>query len=87
VLYDDGRIGDQGPEVVGPNTRVALEVFEKGSLVGVVIGVCLNYHHDCMSVASSLGGDQGGAYTTASPRAASGSACASCSDSERCPCA
>jgi len=39
VLDDDGGVGDQGPEVVGLEARVALEVLEEGGLVGVVVGV------------------------------------------------
>lgn len=40
VLQDDGRVGDEGPKVVGLEARVALEVFEKGGLVRVVVGAC-----------------------------------------------
>jgi hypothetical protein len=40
VLHDDGRVGHQGPEVVGADAGVALEVLEEGGLVGVVVGVC-----------------------------------------------
>lgn len=39
VLQDDGRIGDERPKVVRLEARVALQVFEKRGLVGVVIGV------------------------------------------------
>jgi hypothetical protein len=40
VLQDDGRVGDEGPEVVGLKARIALEVLEKGGSVGVVVGIC-----------------------------------------------
>lgn len=40
MLQDDGRVGDEGPEVVGLEARVALEVLEKGGLVRVVVGAC-----------------------------------------------
>ena len=40
LLDDDGGVGDEGPEVVGLEARVALELFEKGGLVSVVVGIC-----------------------------------------------
>lgn len=40
MLQDDGRVGDEGPKVVGLETRVALQVLEKRGLVCVVVGVC-----------------------------------------------
>lgn len=36
--YDSG-VGYQGPEVVGLEARVALEVLEECRLVGVVVGI------------------------------------------------
>lgn len=39
MLHDDGEVGDQRPEVVGPQTRVALQVVEKRLGIGKVIGV------------------------------------------------
>lgn len=43
MLDNDGRVGDQGPEVVGFQARIALEVLEEGGLVSVVIGICLRH--------------------------------------------
>ena len=40
VLDDDGGVGDERPELVGLEARVALEVVEEGGFVGVVVGVC-----------------------------------------------
>lgn len=40
VLDDDGGIGNQRPEIIWLETRVALEVLEEGRLVGVVVWVC-----------------------------------------------
>lgn len=39
VLQDDGRVGDEGPEIVRLEPRVALQVLEKSSLIGVVVRV------------------------------------------------
>lgn len=39
VLHYDGGVGYQGPEVVGEETGVALEVGEEGGGVGVVVWV------------------------------------------------
>lgn len=41
MLDNDGRVGDQRPEVVGFQARIALEVLEEGGLVSVIIGICL----------------------------------------------
>lgn len=41
MLYNDSRVGDQGPEVVGFQAGIALEVLEERGLVSVVIGICL----------------------------------------------
>lgn len=40
MLHDDSGVGDQGPEVIGLQARVSLEVFEKGRLVGVIVRIC-----------------------------------------------
>lgn len=40
VLDNDGRVSDEGPEVVGFQARIALEVLEECRLVGVVVGIC-----------------------------------------------
>jgi hypothetical protein len=40
VLHYNGGVGHERPEVVRLHARVALEVFEEGGLVGVVIWVC-----------------------------------------------
>lgn len=42
MLEDNGRVGDEGPEVVRLQARVALEVLEKGCLVGVIVRVCMS---------------------------------------------
>jgi hypothetical protein len=80
VLDDDCRVGDQGPKVVGPDSGVPLEVLKKGGLVGVVVGVCTE--EVCEHCAGEFEETGGSAHTTVSPRAASGSACASCSGSD-----
>lgn len=41
MLHYDGRVGDQWPEFVGLQSRVALEVVEEGLFVGVVVRVCV----------------------------------------------
>ena len=41
LLDDDGGVCDEGPEVVGLQAGIALEVFEEGGVVGVVIRICL----------------------------------------------
>ena len=40
VLDNDSGICDERPEIVGLKTGIALEVFEEGALVGVIIWVC-----------------------------------------------
>jgi hypothetical protein len=40
MLYNDGRICDQGPEVVRLEPGVALEVLEEGPLVGIIVRIC-----------------------------------------------
>jgi len=40
VLHYYRAVGDEGPEVVGLEARVALEALEEGGLVGIVVGVC-----------------------------------------------
>jgi hypothetical protein len=39
VLDYDGGVYDEGPEIVGLEARIALEVFEEGVLVSVVIWI------------------------------------------------
>lgn len=39
MLYDDCRVCDERPEIVGLQAGIALEVFEEGFLVGVIIRV------------------------------------------------
>ena len=40
LLHDDGGVGDEGPEFVGPEARIPLEGIEEGFAVCVVIWVC-----------------------------------------------
>lgn len=40
MLHDDGRIGDEGPEVIGLKAWVPLQMGEESWWVGVIIGVC-----------------------------------------------
>jgi hypothetical protein len=37
VLDDNGRVGHEGPKLVGLQARVALEVVEERLLIGVVV--------------------------------------------------
>lgn len=39
MLNDDGRIGDQRPEIVRLDTGVTLEILQECGLIGVVVGV------------------------------------------------
>lgn len=39
MLYNDGRVGDEGPEIVGLHSRVALEIFKECRLISVVVGI------------------------------------------------
>lgn len=39
MLHYDCRVGDEGPEIVGLEARIALEMLEKGFLIGVIIGI------------------------------------------------
>jgi hypothetical protein len=38
LQYDCG-VGNKRPEIVGLESRIALEVLEKGSLIGIVIRI------------------------------------------------
>ena len=40
VLDDHCRVCNEGPEVIRLQTRVSLELFQKGILIGVIIWVC-----------------------------------------------
>lgn len=40
MLYNDGRVCDEGPEVVRFKSGVALEVFKEGPLIGVIVRIC-----------------------------------------------
>lgn len=84
MLDDDGRIGDQRPEVIWLDTGVALEVLQECRLVGVVVGVC---ESTCVSDLRRAKVTRGVAYKTDSPRAASGSASGACLYSYCRPCA
>lgn len=39
MLDDDGRVGDERPEIVGLEARVSLKLLEESGLIGVVVGV------------------------------------------------
>ena len=39
LLQYDGGVGDERPEFVGLETGIALQVFQEGRLIGVIIGV------------------------------------------------
>lgn len=40
LLYDDGGVGGQLPELVRADARVALKRVEEGCFIGVVVWVC-----------------------------------------------
>lgn len=40
MLHDDGRIGHEGPEVIGLKPGVALQMGKESWWVGVIIGIC-----------------------------------------------
>lgn len=75
MLYNDGRVSHQRPEVVGLHARVALEVLQEGGLVRVVVRVySILSAKTSFKHARQIAVNQ--AHMIASPRAASGSACA-----------
>lgn len=39
MLDDDRAVSDEGPEVVGLQAGITLEVFEEGILIGVIVWV------------------------------------------------
>lgn len=39
MLDDDGRVGDERPEIIGFNSRVALKVFKECRLISIVVGI------------------------------------------------
>lgn len=63
MLEYDGGVGNEGPEVVGLETGVALEVLEERHLVSVVVRVCTKASVSTPRVCWT----RGWTYMTASP--------------------
>ncbi len=40
MLDDDGRVGDERPELVRLESRIALQVVEECRLIGVIVRIC-----------------------------------------------
>jgi hypothetical protein len=56
MLYNDRRIGDKWPKVIGSKAGIALEVVKEGFGIGVVVWIYVN---GSMSDTVSLGRDAG----------------------------